>query len=73
MPVMNGLEATAEIRRFEREHMCDNKPTVVVALTANATEEDRKLCLGSGMDDFFVKPISREGLKQLIDTWKARH
>ena len=50
MPDMNGLEATALIRKFEREH---GEPRVpIVALTARALEEDRQRCLSAEMDGY---------------------
>lgn len=54
MPVMNGLEATKEIRAQERE---DAKSIPIIALTANAYEEDVKNCLDAGMNEHIAKPI----------------
>lgn len=52
MPNMSGVDATLAIR-------CQDLPAQpdIVALTANAFEEDRQTCLGAGMDDFLTKPI----------------
>ena len=47
MPVMDGLEATKAIRMLERE---DAKKIPIIAMTANAFEEDRKACLDAGMN-----------------------
>ena len=55
MPVMDGFEATRQIRRWEAAH--DRPPVRIIALTAAAYEEDRKLCAEAGMDDFLAKPI----------------
>ena len=54
MPVMNGLEAAKEIRAMERE---DAKSIPIIALTANAYEEDVKNCLDAGMNAHIAKPI----------------
>ncbi len=60
MPVMDGYEATREIRRLEAE---ENLPrTPIVALTANATAPDRELCREVGMDDLIAKPFQLEDL-----------
>jgi PAS domain S-box-containing protein len=60
MPGMDGLEATRRIRTIEaQEH---SRRTPIVALTANATVEDRETCLSAGMDGFVVKPLDRERL-----------
>jgi len=60
MPGMDGLEATRRIRNLEEE---ENAPrTPIIALTANASAEDREACLAAGMDSFLVKPLDREQL-----------
>lgn len=60
MPVMDGLEATKAIRELERE---DAKKIPIIAMTANAFEEDRKACLDAGMDEHIGKPIDIPLLK----------
>lgn len=62
MPVMDGFEATAQIR----QHL--NK-IPIIALTANATEDDRTQCLNAGMDDFLSKPYTLDQLQQKILQW----
>jgi PAS domain S-box-containing protein len=59
MPVMDGYQATAEIRRLGYKGP-------ILALTANALDEDRQRCLNCGCDDYTTKPISRELLYRLI-------
>ena len=41
----------------------------IAAVTAHATEEDRRQCLGAGMNDFITKPVRREALNALLGRW----
>jgi len=63
MPEMDGLEATRQIR----EKWKDNDRPRIIALTANATREDRSKCLNAGMDSYLSKPIRME---ELVDVLK---
>lgn len=63
MPVMNGLEATKEIRSSDR---ADGKTIPIIALTANAFFEDIKKCQEAGMDAHIAKPINFEKLEDTI-------
>jgi len=65
MPEMDGLEATREIRDWERA-TGRATPLPIVALTANALSGDRELCIASGMNDYVSKPISRRDLDDAI-------
>ena len=67
MPVMGGLDATEKIRLWEADQ--GQPRTTIVALTANAFEEDRQKCLASGMDDFLVKPLDMEKLQATLERW----
>jgi CheY-like chemotaxis protein len=62
MPGMDGLTATRELR-------ARGIRTPVVALTANAFEEDRRACLEAGMDDFLAKPLKRDTLAAKLEIW----
>jgi CheY-like chemotaxis protein len=64
MPVMDGLSATAEIRR--REISAGGPRVPIIALTANAMEGDRERCLAAGMDDFLSKPFSQQQLAAVL-------
>jgi PAS domain S-box-containing protein len=61
MPVVDGLEATRELRR-----MPDYVNTPIVAMTANAFEADREACLLAGMDQFVTKPVNPDALFELL-------
>jgi len=65
LPVMNGFEATADIRRLEG----DRKHTIIVALTANAIKGYRERCLMAGMDDYLSKPIRSDELRDMLTQW----
>jgi len=64
LPGMDGLEATRRIRAFEAEH--GGVRTPIIALTANASAEDRDACLAAGMDGFVIKPLDRERLAAAV-------
>lgn len=67
MPQMDGFEATRIIRGEKTEHV--NK-VPIIALTANAMEEDKQECLAAGMDDFLRKPLKRDELQRVIAKWQ---
>lgn len=64
MPVMNGLEATRLIREWEKSHGIGR--TVIIGLTAGASDGDRSKCLDSGMDDVLFKPVDLDELEAKI-------
>ncbi len=67
MPELDGFEATIEIRKREAARNSVRIP--IIALTANAMEQDRDDCLNAGMDDHLAKPLSRQQLQAKIDLW----
>jgi CheY-like chemotaxis protein len=68
MPVMDGLEATAEIRRSER---LTGGHIPIVAFTAHAMAEDRKRFLDAGADGYLTKPFTPDQLHAMIASMRS--
>ena len=64
MPVMDGFEATRNIRNLEKEKALP--PTRIIALTASAMLGDQQSCLAAGMDDYITKPVDKDALRALL-------
>jgi two-component system sensor histidine kinase/response regulator len=64
MPVMNGVDATKAIRGLGADSL--NGTTAIIAMTANAFDEDRQACLDAGMNDHVSKPVTREVLYEAL-------
>jgi signal transduction histidine kinase/ligand-binding sensor domain-containing protein/DNA-binding response OmpR family regulator len=65
MPEMDGLEATRSIRNAP-----ENQP-VIIAMTANAMQEDREDCLGAGMNDYISKPFKPQEIAMMLEKWAS--
>lgn len=69
MPEVDGYEVTIKTRQFEES--TGAKRTIIVALTADAMEENRLKSLKAGMDDFITKPINKEQISKVLGKWLA--
>ena len=67
MPEMDGEEAARAIRQWESRTATRACP--IVAVTANAFEEDRHRCLDAGMNDFLAKPLKIGDLQEVLERW----
>jgi CheY-like chemotaxis protein len=66
MPEMDGLQATAFIRRSE---MRSGKHIPIIAMTAHAMAGDKERCLEAGMDDYITKPILPDLLADILNRY----
>jgi len=62
MPLMNGLEATREIKSIKKDML-------VIAVTAYALIEDKKAAYDAGVDDFMAKPVSKADITEMLDRY----
>lgn len=62
MPEMDGYEATRQIRT----RLPANRQPKIIALTANAMQGDRELCVAAGMDDHISKPVKMHEIASAI-------
>jgi CheY-like chemotaxis protein len=67
MPVMDGLTATAEIRKDSAL-----KKLPIIMLTAKAMPDDQRKCIEAGASDYMAKPLDVEKLLSLVRVWMPR-
>jgi len=70
MPVMDGHEATKQIRSYERKNELTAVP--VIALTGHALKNDRADCLNAGMDDYLTKPVKQDELLEKLESFTGK-
>ena len=63
MPEMDGLEATRTIRQLK------GTQPIIIAMTANALQGDKEICMEAGMDDYVSKPIKLEVVISILEKW----
>ncbi|MEI6574919.1 MAG: ATP-binding protein [Bacteroidota bacterium] len=67
MPLMNGYEASQEIRKYEQQHA--GKRTPIIALTAGTVKGEEERCRESGMDDYVSKPVIEGKINSVLKEW----
>lgn len=67
MPVMDGIESTKQIKQYESENNLRHIP--IVAVTANALKGDREKFMAAGLDEYCTKPIKKDILAQMLDSF----
>ena len=66
LPVLDGLSA---VRLIREQEAATGRRTPIIALTANALPQEGEGCLAAGMDDWLVKPVAGEDLRQIVGKW----
>lgn len=69
MPVMGGMEATLAIRRLGGVF----RRIPIIAVTANALDNEQQKCLAAGMNDFLTKPIDRQKFASALERWTGHN
>jgi two-component system, sensor histidine kinase and response regulator len=65
IPVLDGYQATSEIRRLQGA----SRRTPIIAVTASTMKSDQQRCLAAGMDDYLAKPLSLKALAAVLARW----
>ncbi len=71
MPVMDGYEASRQIKAFIQENGLP--PTPIIALTGHALKNDKQACLDAGMDDYLTKPVQQVELEERLEFYTRAH
>ncbi|NHK29005.1 response regulator [Parvularcula flava] len=66
MPVMDGLEATRQIKQIQKQR---GEHVPVIGITAHAMQEDQARCRAAGMDDYLPKPVRKDAVMEMISSW----
>jgi len=66
MPEMDGLEATRNIRSGGL-----NRQPIIIAMTANAMQDDKENCLDAGMNDYISKPFKPQEIAVMLEKWAS--
>lgn len=69
MPVMDGFEATRNIRAIEQERANGQKPATIVALTGLSSSKAESEAIESGMDLFLTKPVAFKQVTKILNEW----
>jgi CheY-like chemotaxis protein len=69
MPGIDGCETVRRIRRVEARTV--REPATIVALTANARDDELRRCMNAGMNAFLSKPLSLQALGRVLQDWRA--
>lgn len=73
MPIMNGYEATTEIRKVESQRRAagdDFQPALIIALTGLSSKNDQEEAFESGVDIFMTKPVRFREVGKVLEGWK---
>jgi CheY-like chemotaxis protein len=66
---LDGYSTSRQIRTLEADKGYSDSKVIIIALTANAMQEDRDRCLAAGMDDYLSKPVRKENLADILSRW----
>ena len=73
MPIMDGFDATLEIRKLEASGLLtggpDKQRIAIIALTANASRADKEMCIRAGMDEYICKPYQAHDFQRVLNTY----
>nr|AGS52226.1 multi-sensor hybrid histidine kinase [uncultured bacterium contig00056] len=72
MPEMDGIEATKQIRKFEKDEVVFNKRIPIIAMTANVFKEDIESCIAAGMNDHIGKPLDINTVHEKLRKFLAK-